>query len=234
MQANFHTDTARLITDIRYEFDVDRFIETGTNVGETAEWASEYFDRVTTIEMDDELHARATNERGHLDNIEFVKGKSQDELPKIVQELEDSAVFHLDAHCGGKWLESAGDTSANAEFTECPVLEELEALSLSDHDHFVFIDDARVFTSPRREPFDMDDWPGIQEIIHAVEEVNEDYHVLIYVDEIIVVPPFATEFVRERIRTYKTENRDKSNRFKRYVMNKVWQHASLSGPVQDV
>lgn len=233
MDANFHKDTGRLITEIQAEFDVDHFIETGTNVGVTSEWASNHFDRVTTIEFDDEVYQTALDERGHIDNIEFVKGPSQEELGKITPDLEGSAVFHLDAHCGGKWLNSAGDLSANEEMTECPVLEELDAIAKSEHQHFIFIDDARVFTSPRREPFDMDDWPNLQELVHKAEELDEDNLVLIYKDEVIIVPGYAADFVRERIRAYKTERREETSRLTRYVANKVWKHASLAGPVKD-
>lgn len=234
MQANFHTHIARLITEIQSELDVPYFVETGTNVGETAEWASDHFREVTTIELDDDLHETATEERGHIPTIEFVKGDSTDALGPVLAALDDSAVVHLDAHMGGKWLASAGNTGANEEFTECPLMEELDAFVDVDESHYIFIDDARVFTSPRREPFDPDDWPNLQEVVHKLEEVDPEYEVIIYLDEIIAVPAAGREFVRDRIRTYKTEDRASSTRFRRYIMNKVWQHASLSGPVRDL
>lgn len=234
MQANFHKHIARLITEINSELDVPYFVETGTNVGETAEWASERFRTVTTIELDDDLYETAVDERGHIENIRFVRGNSAEELGPVLAGLDAPAVVHLDAHCGGKWLASAGDTSANEEFTECPLMDELEAFKGLDHTHYLFIDDARVFTSPRREPFDPDDWPTLQELIRGLEDVDPEYDVIIFLDEIIAVPAEGSEFVRDRIRAYKTEERAGQTRFGRYVMNKVWQHASLSGPVRDI
>lgn len=234
MQANFHTLIGRLITDINSELDVPYFVETGTNVGETAEWASEHFREVTTIELDDDLYETAVTERGHIENINFVHGNAAEELGPVLASLDEPAVVHLDAHMGGKWLDSAGDTSANEDFTECPLLDELEACKGLDQSHYLFIDDARVFTSPRREPFDTDDWPTLQDVIHELEAVDPNYDVIIYLDEIIAVPEAGSAFVRDRIRTYKTEQRAESTRFRRYVMNKVWQHASLSGPVRDL
>lgn len=234
MQANFHKYIARLITEIQSEFSVPYFVESGTNVGETAEWASERFREVTTIELDDDLYETATDERGDIENISFVKGNSAEELESVLAGLDGQAVVHLDAHCGGKWLDSAGDTSANEEFTECPLMDELDAFVGLEESHYLFIDDARVFTSPRREPFDPDDWPTLQEVVHKLEDVDPDYDIIIYLDEIIAVPEEGSSFVRDRIRTYKTEKREASSRFRRYIMNKVWQHASLSGPVRDI
>ncbi len=234
MQANFHKNIARLITDIQAEFEVPHFVETGTNVGQTAEWASEHFDDVTTIELDDDLYETAVSERGHIENLSIVKGNSTEELGPVLADLHGQAVVHLDAHLGGKWLASAGDTTASEDFTECPLMDELDAFKGLEETHYLFIDDARVFTSPRREPFNPDDWPSVQDVIHKLEEVDPDYHVIIYLDEIIAVPPEGRAFVRDRIRTYKTEDREASSRLRRYIMNKVWQHASLSGPVRDL
>lgn len=234
MQANFHANIARLIADIQSEFDVPYFVETGTNVGETAGWASKHFREVITIELDDDLYKRAVNERGHIQNVRFVKGNSAERLGPILQDLDGQAVLHLDAHCGGKWLESAGDTSANEEFTECPLIAELAAVAGDDDSHYLFIDDARVFTSPRREPFDPDDWPTLQDVVHKLETVDPGCDILIYLDEIISVPETGSAFVRDQIRQYKTEDRKASSRLRRYIMNKVWQHASLSGPVRDL
>lgn len=233
MKANFQTEIGRLITDIRDEFGITQFIETGTNVGQTAEWASENFDRVITIELDGDLYAQATEKRGHIENIEFVKGLSQEELKRIVPELDSTAIVHLDAHCGGKWASSAGESLERTDLTACPLMEELDILGTSDFDHYIFIDDARVFTSPRREPFDMDEWPNIQEIVHKIEDINPEYHVIIFMDEIIAVPPAGVEFVREWIRSVKSVPRTRVNRFRFWIMNKVWKYASLSGPTRD-
>ena len=234
MHPNFHRNIARLITEIRADLVAPYFVETGTNVGETAEWASEHFEKVTTIELDDDLYDTAVSERGHIENLSIKQGNSATVLHDVLADLDRDAVVHLDAHCGGKWLDSAGDTDANAEFTECPLMDELEAFRGSSNDYYLFIDDARVFTSPRREPFNPDDWPTLQDVIHKLEDIDPGYDILIYLDELIAVPADGSSYVRDRIRQYKTEDRAKSGRLRRYVFNKVWQHASLSGPVRDL
>lgn len=233
MGANFHVDIARLIVDIRQNLHVPEFIETGANVGETAEWASEHFEKVTTIELDDDLYDEALEKRGHIENLEFVKGASQQELVHIVPELDEPAVFHLDAHCGGKWAATAGESRERDDLDICPLLDELEVLAETDVSHYLFIDDARVFTSPRRRPFDMDEWPNLQEVIHALEAVDPDYEILIYKDEIIAVPAEGRDFVRQRIREFKSTPRTRFVRLKLWIMNKLWMKASLSGPVRD-
>lgn len=233
MKANLHTDIMRLMREIQEQFDTTHFVETGTNVGETAEWASDHFEQVITIELDSDLYETAIQKRGDIENITFVKGKSQEELPAIVSELNGPAIFHLDAHCGGKWSKTAGESLERPGLDPCPILDELEALQRSAHTHFLFIDDARVFTAPRRAPFDMDQWPDLQTVIRAIEAVDPDYHVIIYKDEIIAVPPAGREFVRERIRDYRTVERTPLVRLKLWIMNKLWKYASLSGPTRD-
>ena len=233
MRPNIPRDAVSVILDIRDEFGITHFIETGTNVGQTAEWASQEFEQVITIEMDDDLHQTALNKRGHIENIDFVKGQSQDKLREIVPELDAPAIFHLDAHCGGKWAASAGESLERDDLPPCPVLDEIAIIGESEYGHYLFIDDARVFTSPRREPFDMDAWPNIQDVMHAVEAVDSESEVIIYKDEIIVVPPEGVSFVRERIRDLKSVPRTRWNRLKFKILNKGWYHASLSGPTRD-
>ena len=233
MKANVHVDTARLMREIRDEFDVHHFVETGTNVGETAEWASEQFVHVSTIELDRDLYEEATNTRGHIENIDFIHGTSQEELEHVLPDIDGQAVVHLDAHCGGKWAASAGETLEQSDLDVCPVLDELAILADHNTAHFLFIDDARVFTAPRRRPFDMDAWPDIQTLMRAIEEIDPAYHVIIYKDEVIAVPPDGRQFVRERIRDYRSVERTLLVRIKLKVMNTVWKYASLSGPTRD-
>lgn len=233
MRPNIPRDAVSVLLDIKDEFDITHFIETGTNVGQTAEWASQQFESVTTIEMDDDLYQTALEKRGHIENIDFVKGVSQEELRTIVPTLDGPAIFHLDAHCGGKWAASAGESLERDDLPPCPVLEEIEIIGESEFGHYIFIDDARVFASPRREPFDMDAWPNIQDVIHEIEAIDPDYEVIIYKDEIIAVPPAGVDFVRERVRDLKSVPRTRINRLKFKILNKVWYHASLSGPTRD-
>lgn len=233
MDANFHVDIAQLMTDIRDEFDVTHFVETGTNVGQTAEWASGEFERVRTIELDRDLYDTALEKRGHIENIDFIRGKSQEKLDDVVPTLDRPGIFHLDAHCGGKWAASAGESLDRDGLDICPLLEEFEILAKSDVTHYLFIDDARVFTAPRREPFDMDEWPDLQDVVNGLEAIDPDYHIIIYKDEIIAVPPEGTQFVRERIRDFKTLPRTRMVRLRLWILNKLWKHASLSGPTRD-
>ena len=177
-----------LMLEIRDRCSITEFIETGTADGNTAGWASRHFQHVTTIELNDERYRAATNQYGTRDNIEFIKGKSQEELPEIVTTLTAPAICWLDAHYAG------GGTAG--EGYECPLLDELEALGRSKQSHHLFIDDARLFCSPPPEPYSTDDWPTISEVILAiVDAFGEDYYVAITEDVIIAVPPAAKEAV---------------------------------------
>ena len=82
-----------LVSRYQSEFGVDIFVETGTYQGDTAGWASDVFDHVITVELDESLYQDAVAQYDSTNNIRFLHGKSQDELQRIVPELDGSAVF---------------------------------------------------------------------------------------------------------------------------------------------
>ncbi|WP_248896421.1 hypothetical protein [Haloplanus halobius] len=187
-----------LITRVREAFSVESFVETGTLHGETAAWASGPFQTVVTIELGDDLYERTTERYGDIDNIEFLHGSSQEMLPGVVERLDDSAVFWLDAHYSG------GETAG--EEYECPLLEELAAIGGADGEQFLFIDDARDFLSPPPRPHDPDDWPTIDEVILTIrDELGPEYYIVVVEDVIVAVPPEAKDIVKSYAQDVATE-----------------------------
>lgn len=76
-------------------------VETGTLYGHTAIHASRLFDKVFTIELDNQLHTSALNINERVKNIEFIHGDSGEEVDRLVDRLAGPAVFFLDAHWSG-------------------------------------------------------------------------------------------------------------------------------------
>ena len=110
------------------------FVETGTCFGATTAAVAGLFDKCWTIELSEELHARATRMFAGT-NVECLQGDSGTVLPKIIDGLPAPALFWLDAHATG------GSLTADAGYD--PILREVEAVVRSPLRHVALIDDAR-------------------------------------------------------------------------------------------
>lgn len=194
-----------LIKMVQREFSLSLFIETGTFYGSTATWASEHFDLVTTIELDDRIYEEVTSEYNDVNDIQFINGKSQEQLQEIVEEVpSEGAIYWLDAHYSGEG--TAGDDY------ECPLIEELRAIGSSNHEAFVFIDDARLFLSPPPQDHSPKDWPAIDEVIKALKtELGTDYYIVVVEDVIVAVPQKAKQMILEYARDVATEQASRSS-----------------------
>jgi hypothetical protein len=113
-------------------------IETGTFHGDTVFACLPYFDSITSIELSDELHKKATKRFLNNSKVKILHGASEQVLPKVLSQLYVPAVFWLDAHY------SMGITAKGNQNT--PILEELKLiLSHPIKNHIILIDDARCF-----------------------------------------------------------------------------------------
>lgn len=176
------------------EFDVDSFVETGTYKGDTVAWASDFFDRVVSIELSDDYYERAVKRYGDREPVELLHGRSEEELPDVLKSLDGSAILWLDAHFSG------GDTAG--EDHQCPLLDELAALEEAEHRHYVLVDDARRFLAPPPPPGSPEEWPTIGKVLDAMADaLGEDYHVVVCEDVVVAVPPAAEPFVTSHFRS---------------------------------
>jgi hypothetical protein len=171
-----------LVVRLSKEFNIATFVETGTHKGNTAVWASEMFPKVITVEASELWYQKTSPRLAASSNITALLGGSAEALPKVVAELSAPALFWLDAHWSGR--QTAG---ADAQ---CPLLGEIAAINTSPLDHFILIDDARLFLSPPEPPHDVDQWPEIGAILAALNATRPKYAV-IFEDAIIAVPPTA-------------------------------------------
>jgi len=162
------------------------FVETGTFQGDSLAWASQNFERVWTIEISAEYQAQAKAKVGALPNVEFLLGNSADELSKVCAQLQEPALFWLDAHAGAGYF----GTEDN-----CPLLAELETcLAGARAPHCILIDDARAFVAPPPPPFDYRKWPSLDEVV-AVALRRGGYHVTVISDVMAVVPAALRDVV---------------------------------------
>jgi hypothetical protein len=136
----------------------DVFVETGTLTGETAAWAGEHFNRVISIEIDKALHEQACTLTAGKGNVELLLGPSERLLPQIARSLSGPAVFWIDAHYSGP--------GTGGEEKQCPILEELAAISGANH--LIMVDDARLFLNGPGMPCDSSHWPSLVAVLDAL------------------------------------------------------------------
>ena len=116
--------------------------------------------------------------------MEFLLGNSASKLEEVCNQLDDAALFWLDAHAGAGYF---GETDC------CPLLDELNAIIAKPQEHIIFIDDARAFLAPPPPPFDYLVWPSLDEIMGALAQKN--LYVTIIGDTIIATPRTLREIV---------------------------------------
>lgn len=138
-----HRKTQLPVLDFKKRFRYNIFVETGTFRGEMIEAMRKKFDTIYSIELADILYERAREKFCKYPHIKLYHGDSGVELPKILKEINEPAIFWLDAHYSG------GETARGQ--TNTPIVRELQAIfNHPIKNHVILIDDAGDF-DPKNE-----------------------------------------------------------------------------------
>jgi FkbM family methyltransferase len=178
---------AELILKLKTAHALRYFVETGTYLGQTAYWASQFFEKVITIEFSKSLYEQAIAQYAHVSNLECRYGHTRSQLQELIPQLDAPSLFWLDAHWSG------GETYGAMD--ECPLLDEIKIISQANVEHFILIDDARLFTAPPPPPHQSEQWPDITAVIRALSAVPSDRYIVIIDDVIVAVPNAAKALV---------------------------------------
>jgi hypothetical protein len=176
-----------LIAQLVDGLDLRVAVETGTYQGETTEMLSTLVDRVWSVEAEASLAAAAQG-RFASDNVTVLAGDSGTLLPKVLAQIDEPALFWLDAH----WFDDLPQVTA----TQCPILDELEAIGMFAHRtaSCVLIDDSHMFTAAVPAPNNQDDWPTYDEVVRRLGFAE---HLDIVADVIVAGPVAVRELVVE-------------------------------------
>lgn len=147
------------------------FIETGTYKGDTVEFVKNDFDKIYSIELDLNLAKEAVERFSNETKIKILEGDSANKIHQILDVTKESCIFWLDGHY------SYG-TTARAE-KETPIQEELRAILKHEYDHFILIDDARLFIGKHS-------YPWLLNLFFLIKKINKAYKVSIKNDIIII------------------------------------------------
>ena len=172
----------KLVLQIKNLLDATDFIETGTFKGETAKWASEYFDQVDTIEFSKSFFDELVDKYGKSSNLNLHFGDSREVLKKISPKIKKPSIFWLDGH----WC---GDADSYGGSDQCPLLKEIDVITnLTMPSYAILIDDARLFLSPPSKPNKIEQWPSIDIIIEHLKKGMINPYIVVYHDVIVAVP----------------------------------------------
>jgi hypothetical protein len=194
---------------------ITNFVETGTFKGNTSIWAASYFTNVFTIEIDPQFSRTASQRTDAKPNIEFIVGDSKTVMPSLINRLRGTTMFWLDGH----WCMDAGGKEH-----ECPLIEELIAIS-KKKDSIILIDDARCFLGPLPPPHQSNDWPRLDEIFTLIKQFFPANTTTIIDDVIVSVP---NDF-KEILDTYW-----KSTYHERYSLSYIVRKHSLLSIVKSI
>jgi glycosyltransferase involved in cell wall biosynthesis len=167
----------------------EAFVETGTGQGDTVAAVRPLFSEIHTIEQDESLHAAATRRFLGDAAVHVHLGDSGLVLPRIAPHLESRAVLYwLDAHATGE---------AAVDGPECPLVEELTALSTLGERSVIVIDDARLFLAPPPPPRRADAWPSLATVLACLGRLSSAHETMVIDDVLVFLPASARGPVRD-------------------------------------
>lgn len=170
----------------RYNFILDEarknnikvFVETGTYLGDTTNAVSDYFDKIFTFEISEELVNMAKNRFINKSNIEIIQGDSGIELKNILPRINQKTCFWLDGHY------SDGFLHAKKNNLDTPIINEIETIfnsNIKDLDNIILIDDAFEFDGTRG-------YPTIDELKKIVLKYTDKYNIFVKYDIVYIIP----------------------------------------------
>jgi prefoldin subunit 5 len=185
----------RLLARLRELLPLEVFVETGTYEGASVDAALAYFDELHTIELSDELFARAAARFEDSPAVHVHNGSSAEVLSRLSGRLRRRSVLYwLDAHfCGHR--------SVGGEL-QCPLMGELEAIGSLGVRSVILIDDARLFMTPPPAPLIAEQWPSFSEVLARLSTLNPGHELIVIDDVIVFFPPEVGEALRRFAREH--------------------------------
>lgn len=117
------------INNLRYGYNLDRFVETGTLLGDGVDYAlSSGFKNITTIEIEADLVQKAKEKYKNNPEVTVLHGNSFDVLKELIPTLTSNCLFWLDAHFPGADLNHKAYNSEPDMDVRLPLEKELDLI----------------------------------------------------------------------------------------------------------
>ena len=164
-------------------FGLHTLVETGTYQAEMVTAQQKNFQRIVSIELDQDLVHRADALFAGMSHISILQGDSSQILPGVVAEITAPCVFWLDAHYSG------GITARG--ILDTPIVQELEILfSRRNNRDVILIDDVHAFDGSN-------DYPALADLLKFLAAARPN-SVLEVADNIIRLHPKDPKVSKER------------------------------------
>ena len=133
------------VKTLAQKYGIRVFIETGTFLGDMVASVTSYFDRIYSIELNEDLFKQAVKRFAGYKHITIVHGDSSQVMPEILRPINIPCLFWLDSHY------SAGITAR--EEKETPIWKEMRYICEHPiNNHVILIDDASLFIGKNDYP----------------------------------------------------------------------------------
>ncbi len=180
----------RLVDALKSALPLNVLVETGTFKGDTVFSLESCFNKVVSIELSEALWADAAQRFADYSHVRILQGNSEDKLRGLRKELQDQGVLYwLDAH----WC-AATDTAG--ERSQCPLLEELQAIGKLNSESVVLIDDARLFLAPPLAPHEISQWTSFHTLVSCLLSMSTEHELMVVNDVIAFFPKHANAVMK--------------------------------------
>jgi hypothetical protein len=180
-----------LVESLRTVLPLKVFVETGTFEGDTIQEVLPRFESIHSVELSEDYYRKVVERFKASPKVHLHLGHSANVLRKLSSDLTGTSVLYwLDAH----WCvadKTAGGTS------QCPLLDELDAIGSLGSQSVVLIDDARLFLCPPPYPHEVDHWPSFEAVAEKLNALSAAHEMMISNDVIIFYPTSVRDAVRE-------------------------------------
>ncbi|MDM8515108.1 glycosyltransferase [Desulfobacterales bacterium HSG16] len=181
----------KLVNLLQTFLNIDVFIETGTYRGDAIELVRPFFKRLFSIECSDEYFQMVSKKYSDDEAVTIMKGDSRSVLSEIVCNLNgQNLLYWLDAH----WC---ADENTAGEFSQCPLIAEIDSIGNLNQNSALLIDDARLFMCSPGKPHEYSQWPNLNDITKSLDRLSDTHNLMIINDVILFYPEAIDGQVRQ-------------------------------------
>jgi hypothetical protein len=185
----------RLVEHLAEALPLAVFVETGTFEGEAIARLRSLFGEIHSVELSDKYYGAAVARFGDDPAVKLYHGDARDVLRVVQSNVQSRSVLYwLDAH----WCVAE---EASGEQSQCPLLEELQAIGSLNPSSVILIDDARLFLATPPAPHEVRDWPRFQSVVHALQSLSNEHEMMVVNDVIVFFPVVARNSIERYARS---------------------------------
>lgn len=189
----------KLVQALKSALPITRLVETGTFRGDTVQEFLKDFESIISVEMSVELWRSACERFSQEHHVKVMCEDSPRALRSIEHNQGDTGTLYwLDAH----WC--VADSTAG-ELSQCPLLDEIEAIGELSGNSVILIDDARLFLAPPLKPHDISQWPTLDEIVRKLFLTSPDHELAVINDVIAFFPKAAKKQITAYAQEFGTD-----------------------------